>query len=131
MNLLEHIEYWLNSAEHDLEVATTLFKNGKYDWCLYICHLVIEKTLKAFWITKNGNKLPPKIHNLVRLAELSGLKLQEDRKLMLDEINDFNISVRYPDYKLSFYKKCTKEFTENYFKEVKEFYKWLKSQIEL
>jgi HEPN domain-containing protein len=29
----------LNAAAHDLDVAETLFKNGKYDWCLFIAHL--------------------------------------------------------------------------------------------
>lgn len=32
----EHIDYWLKSADHDLEVAETLFQNQKYDWCLFI-----------------------------------------------------------------------------------------------
>jgi len=30
----EHINYWLKSAEHDLEVAETLFQNEKFDWYL-------------------------------------------------------------------------------------------------
>ena len=46
----EHIGYWLKSAEHDLEVAETLFQNKKYDWCLFIAHLVLEKILKAYFV---------------------------------------------------------------------------------
>ena len=68
----EHIEYWLKSAAHDMDVANTLFENKKYDWCLFIGHLVLEKVLKAHYV-KNYNKLPPKIHNLVRLTEISGI----------------------------------------------------------
>ncbi|MDL1956053.1 MAG: HEPN domain-containing protein [Candidatus Desulfofervidus auxilii] len=124
----EHINYWLKSAEHDLEVAETLFQNEKFDWCLFIAHLVLEKTLKAYFV-KQYNKLPPKIHNLVRLAEISGLELTEEQKLFLDEVNDFNLEIRYPDYKFEFYKKCTKEFTKKYFEKIKDFYKWLLSQI--
>jgi HEPN domain-containing protein len=124
----EHINYWLKSAEHDLEVAETLFQNQKYDWCLFIAHLVLEKTLKAHFV-KQYNKLPPKIHNLVRLAEMSNLELTEEQKIFLDEVNDFNLEIRYPDYKFEFYKKCTKEFTKQYFGKIKEFYQWLLSQI--
>ncbi len=130
MDIEEHIDYWLKSGEHDMEVAETLFVNGKLDWCLYIAHLVLEKTIKAIYVKNNGNKIPPKTHNLVRLAEFAKLKLNENQKLFLDEVNDFNIMTRYPDYKLSFYKKCTKEFGEKYFKKIKEFYKWLISRIE-
>ena len=130
MDIYEHINYWIKSAEHDLEVAETLFYNEKYDWCLYLCHLVIEKILKALWVKNNENKLPPKSHNLVRLAEYSKVKLTDEQKIFLDEINDFNIAVRYPDYKFEFYLKCNKNFTKKYFDKVKEFYKWLKSLIE-
>jgi len=54
---LKHIDYWLNSADHDLEVAETLFQNEKYDWCLFIAHLVLEKTLKAFYVKIQANCL--------------------------------------------------------------------------
>jgi len=124
----EHISYWLKSAEHDLEVADTLFQSKKYDWCLFIAHLVLEKVLKAYFV-KRYNKLPPKIHNLIRLAEMANLELTEGQKVFLDEVNDFNLAIRYPDYKFEFYKKCTEDFTKQYFKGIKEFYKWLLSQI--
>ncbi len=128
MNKKEHIEYWLKSAQHDLDVAEALFQNQKYDWCLFIGHLVLEKTLKAYYVMQY-NQLPPKTHNLVRLAEISNINLEEEQKLFLDEVNDFNLEIRYPDYKFNFYKKCTKEFTESYFERIKEFYQWLLSQI--
>ena len=49
----EHINYWLESAWHDYEVSESLFKSGKYDWCLFITHLVLEKTLKAVFVKNN------------------------------------------------------------------------------
>ena len=45
MNIKKHVEYWVETAEHDLPVAESLFKNGHYDWCLFIGHLVLEKML--------------------------------------------------------------------------------------
>jgi HEPN domain-containing protein len=42
-----HVRYWLDSAAHDLDVAESLFQNAKYDWCLFLAHLVLEKILKA------------------------------------------------------------------------------------
>lgn len=54
MEKKQRIDYWLNSAAHDLDVAETLFQNKKYDWCLFIGHLVIEKILKAFYVRDTG-----------------------------------------------------------------------------
>lgn len=60
---------------------------------------------------------------------MANLELTEGQKVFLDEVNDFNLAIRYPDYKFEFYKKCTEDFTKQYFKGIKEFYKWLLSQI--
>lgn len=126
----EHIKYWVNGAQRDLKTAGSLLKTKRYDWCLFIGHLVLEKTLKALFVQNNDNKIPPKIHNLVKLAELSSIELNDEKREFLDEVNDFNPEVRYPDYKNEFYNRCTKKFTEKYFKQIKENYKWLKSLLE-
>ena len=44
---------------------------------------------------------------------------------LLDLITTFNISARYPDYKMSFYHKCTQEFTELNLNAIKELRQWL------
>ncbi|MBI5874933.1 MAG: HEPN domain-containing protein [Deltaproteobacteria bacterium] len=128
MDIKQNIAYWVESAAHDLEVAETLFKNQKYDWCLFVGHLVLEKILKAFYV-RDRKEAPPWIHNLVRLAENTKLSLTEGQLLFLADINDFNIESRYPDYKFTFYKTCTKEFTEKQFSKMKEMYQWLLSQM--
>jgi HEPN domain-containing protein len=96
MNIQEHVNYWLDSASNHLGDAEQLFLSARYDWSLFIGHLVIEKTLKAYFVCKNNNQIPPKTHNLLKLAEISGLPLTESQKLFLDEVNDFNLEVRYP-----------------------------------
>jgi HEPN domain-containing protein len=89
---------------------------------------VIEKTLKAFYVRDNKEQ-PPKIHNLVRLAEKTTLNLTKEQKQLLAEINHFNIEARYPEEKQSFFKLCTAEFTNDYFTKIKELYKWLLKNI--
>jgi HEPN domain-containing protein len=125
----EHINYWLESAQHDLETAESLFSSAKYDWSLFVAHLVLEKTIKSIFVKNNQSKIPPKIHNLVRLSELSLLDLNEEQRIFLDEVNDFNLEVRYPEYKKEFYKLCSKEVAEKYLSQIKELLKWLKSQL--
>lgn len=125
----EHIRYWLDSAQHDLESAISIFASGRYDWCLFVGHLALEKVLKAIFVARNNNTIPPKVHNLVRLAELSQIELNEDQKFLLDKINDFNIQTRYPDYKLAFYERCTKEYAAEFLGSIKEYFTWFNSLV--
>lgn len=129
MNLDEHIKFWLDGAEHDLDTAESLFAAEKFDWCLFLGHLVLEKILKAMYVRDNGNRIPPRVHSLVRLAEKTALPLTDDLKLFFDEVTDFNLEVRYPEYKDEFRKKCTREFSEERFSKIKEHYRWLKSLL--
>ena len=119
------IEYWINSAENDYQAMLHLYEKGDATWALFIGHLVIEKLLKALYVQKNLDN-PPFIHDLVRLAEKCPLNLDETQKDLLDTITTFNIRARYDDYKMEFYKKCTREFTEKWVLSIKELRKWLK-----
>lgn len=125
----EHIQYWRESALHDLDSAESMFESGRYDWCLFVGHLALEKILKAIFVKRNENEMPPRIHNLVRLAELSQVELDDEQKFLLDKITDFNVQTRYPDYKFEFYKRCTSDYTAEYFGRIKEFYEWFNSLL--
>ena len=125
----EHVNYWIRSAEHDLSTADVLFDTGKYDWALFLGHLVLKKALKAVFVQRNENKIPPKVHNLVKLAEISFVDLDEDTKLFFDRVNDFNLEVRYPEYKNEFYKYCTKELANENLTKIKESFQWIKSLL--
>ncbi len=107
-----------------------IFEAGKYDWALFVGHLVLEKILKARWVMNNEDNTPPKIHDLMRLANESQLKLNDTEKEFLLEVNDFNIEARYVDYKMDFHKKCTREFAEEYLTKIKEYYNVFKKGLE-
>ncbi len=128
MEKTEHINYWIESAISDLDVAETLLITGKNLWCLFISHLIIEKALKAYYV-KNNDETPPKIHNLVNLAMKSKVNLSENQLILLDRLNVFQISARYPDYKNKINSICTDDFTNNIFKQTKELFGWLISQL--
>jgi HEPN domain-containing protein len=128
MKIEEQIKFWVDSAKHDMTVAEHLFEKGDYSWCLFVGHLVLEKMLKAIYI-RDSQRIPPRIHDLVRLAESTKLILDKEQKEFLFEVNTFNIEARYPDEKSKFYELCTNEFTTENFTKVKDMYQWLKSQI--
>ena len=108
----KYVTYWIDSANHDLDVAESLFITAKYDWCLFVGHLVIPRT-----------------HDLVRLAQMAGVDVDENTNEFLDMVNTFNISTRYPDEKFKFYEMCTKEFTEAHLLRIKEIRRWLLQKI--
>ncbi len=74
----EHIKYWRESAQHDIESADSIYNSERYDWCLFVGHLALEKILKAIFVDRNNNKMPPKTHSLVRLAEISKINLDNE-----------------------------------------------------
>lgn len=124
------IKYWDEASKQDFETAEILYKNKKYHHALFFCHLTVEKILKAI-IVKSTKTAPPLIHDLVRLAEKTGIKLTENLKDELAEISAFNIEARYDDYKLSFYKKADKRFTLKYITMTKGILKWLRQYLQV
>ena len=85
--------------------------------------------LKAIYIQNNDNNVPPKIHDLVKIAKLAKIILTEEQAIFLSKVNDFHLETRYPDYRSRFYKICTKEFANDNLIEIKEFFQWTKSLL--
>ncbi|PIQ73190.1 DNA-binding protein [Candidatus Roizmanbacteria bacterium CG11_big_fil_rev_8_21_14_0_20_36_8] len=112
---------WVKSADEDLKTANDLFKLGRFSGCLFFCHLVIEKTLKAIYIKVNDT-YPPPTHKLISLANLSKLELTKEHKLYLTEITTFNVEARYDIFKEKLYKKATSKFTRKYLDITKELF---------
>jgi len=121
----ELIAYWIKSSNNDFQAMSHLFDKGHYTWALFVGHLVVEKLLKALYM-QTFETNPPFIHDLYRLAEKCSIDLDEDQKDSLDTITTFNIQARYDDFKMEFYKKCTRKFTKEWIDSITELRKWIK-----
>jgi len=128
MNREDILQYWIKCSDNDFRAMVHLSEKGDYSWSLFIGHLVIEKLLKALYV-QQVDITPPLIHDLVRLSEKAGLSLKEEQKDILDTISTFNLQARYDDYKMSFHRKCSREFTERWINEIKDFREWIKSKL--
>src|SRR5699024_9725327 len=106
-----------------------LYESKDFHWSLFLGHLVIEKMLKANYVAFVSPD-PPRIHDLLRLAEKSGLTFSNEQKDLLDILTTFNINARYPDYKQAFYRKSTQTFTAEHIKKIKEMRLWLLSELD-
>lgn len=125
----EHIEYWVKTAALDWPSVETLFESKNYLQALYWAHLVLEKLLKAHWIKDNDSNTPPKIHALHILLKNTKLDLTEEERDFVRIFNDFQIESRYPDERLLIYKRCTKEYSQEKFEQVKELRKCLLNKL--
>ena len=124
------IKYWIEGSSKDFKAANALFEKKLYSQALFFCHLSLEKMLKALFM-KRIRKIPPFIHDLRRLAELAGLELSKERQEILDKIFTFNISARYAEEKLEFYKKYNnKKIASKYLNITKDLLKWLKKEFQ-
>jgi len=112
MSKVEHIEYWIKSANDDWETVNSLFETKRYAHSLFFAHLVLEKWCKAHWVKDNEENLPPRIHNLVKLVVSTKLNLSEKQLNFLREFNDFQLEGRYPDYQFELHKRCNVEYTQ-------------------
>ncbi len=121
------IDGFLQKAAHDKQTATDLFRLEHFDWCLFVWHLAIEKLLKALILKENKEILY--IHDLVRLAKITNLPQTEDVLDSLREITTFNIETRYDDYKLSFYHKANKEYTQKWMQICEKLYHTISKNI--
>ena len=121
----KQIEIWLKSADEDFSVAGHLIENGKFRHGLFFVHLALEKVIKAHYC-KNQNKVPPKIHNLVRLSRLAGIETDIERQDMLATLNRFCLEGRYPEG-LSIIPD--KNEALHYLQIAGEIFKWLKRQL--
>jgi len=123
------IKYWIDSSDDDFETMVVMFDSKRYSWSMFIGHLLIEKLLKALFIKTNG-EFPPFKHNLLRLAENCNLEIDEENRLFFATVTAFNINARYDDYKMTFQKTCTPEFSAMWIEKIKTKRIWIKELIE-
>ncbi len=125
VNIDKHISHWLNGAEEDWEVANQLILSDKIRHGLFFLHLTLEKIIKAH-ICRNTNDIAPKLHNLVRLAEVSGIYFDQMQTDLLAEMNPFNIEGRYPEI---WGAVPSREEADILIEKTGEFFRWLKNQL--
>jgi HEPN domain-containing protein len=128
ININKLISYWVDSADEDYITMMVMFENKRYNWSLFVGHLMMEKLLKALYVRTN-NDYPPQIHNLLSLAKKCNLTPDTGLEYFFASVTAFNINARYDDYKMSFVKTCTFEFTANWIDQIKEKREWIKKQI--
>jgi HEPN domain-containing protein len=115
------IAFWRDSADEDLAVAHDLVRRNRIRHGLFFAHLALEKALKAH-VCRVTQDIAPRLHNLVRLAELAELDLQPAQVDILAEMNSFSIEGRYPDTLSS---PPSQDEAQHYMTQADEVFQWL------
>jgi HEPN domain-containing protein len=82
IDIQKQIVCWQNGALDDLESAKILISNNRFLHGLFLCHLVIEKSIKAI-VVKATNEIAPRSHNLLFLSDMAKLEFEEDDEIFL------------------------------------------------
>lgn len=124
------IGYWLESAEYDLQTARAMLETKRLLYVGFMCHQVIEKSLKGIYVSRNPDAELPYIHKLLRLANLSGVydEMSDAQKELLDTLSPLNIEARYPMHKELLLQSLTVERCESMIQETEALYVWLKTK---
>ena len=125
IDIKKQISFWHDSAVEDWAVANDLVNRGRIRHGLFFAHLALEKALKAL-VCRGAQDLAPRLHNLVRLAELAQIPIQPDQIAVLAVMNAFNIEGRYPDTLSS---PPSQQEAGRYMRDAEEVFQWLIHQL--
>src|SRR5215813_13266061 len=113
MNVKRTTRNWLRSAEYDLKTAESLLRGRRYVYVIFMCHLAIEKILKAV-IAETSITPPPRTHNLYRLLEMGRIQLPEVHETIVAQLNTMSTATRYPEDMVTLAAEVTRKVAQTY-----------------
>lgn len=118
---------WYFQSDYDLATAVDMLKTGRNVYCIFMCHLCLEKALKGLLIKKTG-QYPSKSHSLIYFVDKLELNMKNSFYEFLFMLNKISVPTRYPDDLRKLFKAYTTERTELILKQTKELQTWIKQQ---
>jgi len=130
MDTENKIHYWLDMSGYDLDTAKAMLNTGRYLYVGFMCHQVVEKSLKAYYWHSNNDE-PPFTHNLLLLVEQSNLKqyMSEDMSRLINRLMPLNIQARYPQDREELLKVLTEQVCNDLLKQTEEFFIWIRQLL--
>ncbi|TAJ97873.1 HEPN domain-containing protein [bacterium] len=121
---------WLASADYDIETANHMLATARYLYVIFMCHLALEKTLKAI-AAEAQRRTPPKTHDLLYLVNLGGVNLSREHLDFIGKINNASIPTRYPEDLAKAITAYPKGVSQSYLEKTKEVVEWLRQDPRL
>ena len=126
----DRVTYWIEIADYDIDTAEAMYRTKRWLYVAFMCHQVIEKTLKAYWCGTQTED-PPYTHNHKRLASGSGLydRMTEEQKSFIETVTNYNIEARYPEDKEALARTLTPQTCRKMIDDTKQLQQWIKGQL--
>ena len=119
-------EEWFFQSDYDLETAQHMLQSGRNVYCIFMCHLSLEKALKGLFV-RRLNQYPPKLHNLKYFVDNLALEPEEAHLDFIDWINRMGITTRYPEDLKNMIKRFSRERTNEIFQQTKTIQQWIRN----
>lgn len=119
-------ERWKERAKYDLDTAEAMFSSRRYQYVLFCCQQAVEKMLKSI-IADRTSSLPPRVHQLMRLAEVASIKVPDERAGFLRELSVYYIESRYPEEQSQITGQVGQEMAKEVLRQTEETIQWLES----
>lgn len=117
---------WVDQAQYDLETARAMLASGRYLYVLFCCQQAVEKALKAVIVRKTG-AMPPRVHNLLRLAEAADARADQEQSRFLGELSAYYIQSRYPEEIKAAGSTITRGLADDVMKNTEQTIRWVLS----
>ena len=121
---------WLASADYDIQTAEAMLKSQRYLYVVFMCHLAIEKTLKALYSEAKASH-PPKTHDLIYLVRESGLAVPKTHLEFMGIVNNASIPTRYPEDLQRLISQYPRRTATSYLSRTRKAIQWLRKDRRL
>lgn len=121
---------WINMSEYDLQTAHHMLATGRFLYVVFMCHLALEKMLKAH-VTQATQSVPPKTHDLIYLVKKSGLVLPQSHLEFIGKINNASTPTRYPEDLQKMIAQYPELIVRDYLERTEEVLQWLRQHPNL
>lgn len=121
---------WLEMADYDLKTAEYMMKTERYVYVIFMCHLAVEKALKAI-VAEEVGKVPPKTHDLIYLTKQGKVSFSPKMLDYIGQLNNASVATRYPEDLSTLISVYSKEVARDYLNQTKEVVKWLRKDTRL
>ena len=120
-------EEWFFQSDYDIETARHMLKAKRNIYCIFMCHLSLEKVLKGLFI-KQLNQFPPKTHSLMYFVNKLQLALPDEFLLFIEKIDSLSVPTRYPEDLRAMITLYSPMQTKSFYEQTQTIQQWLKQQ---
>lgn len=119
-------EQWADRARYDLDTARAMLNGRRYVYVVFCCQQAVEKMLKAVIVKRTG-EMPPRIHNLMRLADRARIAVDDDRGDLFRNLSNLYVDTRYPEGDAALSAEFDEPRARAAFEKTEEAVQWLSS----